>query len=134
MKESERDIRNTILLVEEDDDTRLLFRELLKNKGYKVILTINEAEALEKVANGIGKVDLVLVDLVMKPTKEMLKAGERIMEKGRLNVPLIAIAEEYKDELQGTSVQVEDNEYVVYLENGEELFDLVSRLIKAMPS
>jgi CheY-like chemotaxis protein len=134
MKKSERDARNTILLIEEDDQTRLLFKELLKNKGYKVIPTINEAEALEKVANGIGKVDLVLVDLVRKPTKEMLKAGERILEKGRLNVPLIAIAEEYKDELQGTSVQAGDNEYVVYLENGDELFDLFSSLTKATPS
>jgi DNA-binding response OmpR family regulator len=134
MTESEKDARAIILLIEEDDDTRLIFKEMLKNKGYKVKLTINEDDALEKAGNGIGKVDVVLVDLVRKPTKEILKAGERIREKGRLNVPVIAIAEEYKDELQGTSVQIGENEYVVYLKDLVELFDLLSKLTTAKPS
>ncbi len=131
MKAAETDLRTTVLLIEEDDDTRPLFKKLLNNKGYNAKLAFNEAEALEKVSNGIGKVDVILIDLVMKPTKEILNAGERIREKGRLNVPVVAIAEEYKDELQGTSVQVGENEYVVYLEDSEELFDLLSRLTKS---
>jgi CheY-like chemotaxis protein len=131
MKESEIDARTTVLLIEEDDDTRLLFKELLKNRGYKVKLTINEADALEKAGNGIGKVDVILVDLVRTPTEEILKAGQRVREIGQLNVPVVAIAEEYKDELQGTSVRFGENEYVVYLEDSEELFDLLSKLTKS---
>lgn len=120
----------TIFLVEEDNDTRLLFNQLLKSKGYKVKLAINEADALEKAGNGIGKVDVILVDLVRKPTGEMFKAGRSIREKGRLNVPVIVIAGEYQDERQGTSVKVGEDEYVVYLEDSTELFDLLSNLIK----
>ncbi len=66
--------------------------------------------------------------MVKTLTKEILRAGENIREKGQLNAPVVAIAEEYKDELQGTSVKVGDNEYVVYLEDTEELFELLSRL------
>lgn len=128
MKELETDARASVLLVEEDNDARLLFNEILKSKGYKVIITVNESDALDKVSDGIGKVDAVLVNLVKTSTKEMLKAGERIREKGQLNAPVIAIAQEYKDELQGTSAQVGENEYVVYLEDTEELFDLLESL------
>ena len=114
---------NDLILIEEDDDTRPVFKELLTNKGYKVKLAINEADALEKAGNGIGRIDVVLVDLVKKPTAEMLKSGERIREKGELNVPVVAIAEEYKDELQGTSAQVGENEYLVYLEDSNLVSD-----------
>jgi CheY-like chemotaxis protein len=124
----------TIFLIEEDEETRPLFKELLSNKGYKVTLTINEADAIEKVRDGYVEADVVLVDLVRKPTTEILKAGERIREKGKLNAPVVAIAEEYKDELQGTSEKVGENEYVVYLEDSKELFDLLSKLTNAQVS
>ncbi|HEX8265426.1 MAG TPA: hypothetical protein VF596_08480 [Pyrinomonadaceae bacterium] len=105
MKESVRD-GATIILVEEDDDTRPLFTELLANKGYIVKSSTNEGDALEKINNGIGRVDVILIDLVRTSTKEILKAGERIREIKKTNVPVVAIAEEYKDELQETSEKV----------------------------
>ena len=118
----------TVFLVEEDEDTRILFKKILKNNGYNALLAIDESDALERVGSERDKIDLVLVNLVRKSTEQMLKAGRRIRESGELNVPLVAIAEEFDDKLQGTNVQVGANEYVTYLENGTELFDLLSRL------
>jgi PleD family two-component response regulator len=118
----------TVFLVEEDEDTRILFRKILKNNGYNVLLAIDETDALQRVGDEFRKIDVVFVNLVRKSSEQMLKAGRRICEKGELNVSLVAIAEEFDDELQGTSVQVGANEYVTYLENGTELFDLLFRL------
>jgi CheY-like chemotaxis protein len=118
----------TVFLVEEDEDTRILFKKILKNNGYNALLAIDESDALERVGSERDKIDLVLVNLVRKSTEQMLKAGRRIRESGELNVPLVAIAEKFDDKLQGTNVQVGANEYVTYLENGTELFDLLSRL------
>ena len=118
----------TVFLVEEDEDTRILFREMVKNNGYNVLLAIDEIDALERVGDGFRKIDVVLVNLVRKSSEQMLKAGRRICEKGELNVPLVAIAEEFDDELRGTNIQVGANEYITYLEDGTELFDLLFRL------
>lgn len=124
----------TVFLVEEDDDTRALFKRILKNNGYNVLLAIDETDASERVGSERGKIDLVLINLVRASSEQMLKAGRRICESGNLNVPLIAIAGEYDDELQGRNIQVGENEYVIYLEDGIELFDLLSRLTKGSVS
>lgn len=123
-----------IFLIEEDEDTRLLFKEILKKNGYKVLLAINEADALERVSFGHLAVDLVLVDLVGKSTAEMLKTGRRIRRSAKLDVPLVTIAGEHHDNLRGKNIQIGENDYVVYLEYGEELFDLLSSLTKGSAS
>jgi DNA-binding response OmpR family regulator len=117
-----------IFLIEDDEDTRIPFKELLKNNGYKVLLALDEADAFDRVSFGHLAVDLVLVDLVRKPTAEILKIGRRIRRSAKLDVPLVAIAGEYHDKLRGKNIQIGENDYVVYLENGKELFDLLSSL------
>lgn len=119
-----------IFLIEDDEDTRILFKELLKNNGYKVLLAMDEADAFDLVGIGRLAVDLFLVDLVRKSTEEMLKTGRRIRRSAKLNAPLVAIAGEYNDELRGKNIQIGENDYVVYLENGKELFHLLSSLTK----
>ena len=121
---------SVIFLIEEDEDTRLLFKEILKKNGYKVLFAINEADALERVSFGRLAVDLVLVDLVRKSTAEMLKTGRRIRRSAKLDVPLVTIAGEHNDDLRGKNIQIGENDYVVYLEYGKELFDLLSSLTK----
>jgi DNA-binding response OmpR family regulator len=123
-----------IFLIEDDEDTRILFKEILKKNRYKVLLAFDEAEALERVSFGRLTVDLVLVDLVRKSTAEMLKTGRRIRRSAKLDVPLVTIAGEYNDELRGKSIQIGENDYVIYLEFGKELFDLLSSLTKGSAS
>jgi two-component system chemotaxis sensor kinase CheA len=123
-----------IFLIEDDEDTRLLFKEILKKNGYNVLPAIDEADALERVSFGHLAVDLVLVDLVRKSTEEMLKTGRRIRRSAKLDVPLVTIAGEYNDELRGKNIQIGENDYVVYLEFGKELFDLLSSLTKGSAS
>ena len=120
----------TIFLLENDDDTRPIFKELLIKKGYKVILAVDQNDALQRANDGLVKSDLILVNLVGKSEEEALIFGRRLRQNGKPNTPLIIIAAKYSEELEGTIAQVGENEYVVYLGTGEEFLDLLSGLTK----
>ena len=119
----------TIFLIEGDDDARPLLRKNLKNNSYKVSLAIDEEDALDRVNKGCFSADLVLMDLPDKTVEEILNIGRNIRRKGNLNVPIVVIAAKYGEDLEGKDVQVTENEYITYLEDGEQLFELLSRLL-----
>jgi DNA-binding response OmpR family regulator len=120
---------SVIFLVEEDDDTRLILRENLKKNGYNVSLAIDEEDALDRINNGCLKADLILMNLLRKTPEKILEIGRTILLTGKLNVPIVVIAAKYGEDLEGQNVQVNENEYITYLENGEQLFSLLSRLL-----
>ncbi|MGI8556556.1 MAG: hypothetical protein ACR2LT_09415 [Pyrinomonadaceae bacterium] len=120
----------TIFLIEADNDSRRLFRECLKHNGYKVSLAIDEEDALERVGGEYLKADSVLINLPGKSPDEVLEVGRRICRAGNLNAPLVVIAGKYASHLEGTNAQIGEKEYIVYLEDGEQLFDLLSRIVK----
>jgi two-component system cell cycle sensor histidine kinase/response regulator CckA len=55
----------TVLLVEDEDPVRLFSSRALKNKGYTVIEADSAEQALDKLAENVGKIDLVITDVVM---------------------------------------------------------------------
>ena len=67
----------TILVAEDDSDTRTLLEELLVRVGYKVVMAIDGQDAVEKFANHKGKIDLVISDVVM-PKKSGKAASDEI--------------------------------------------------------
>ena len=116
-----------IFLIEEDADSRRLFRENLKAAGYKVSPAIDEEDALERVG-GCMKADLVLIGLPGKSLDEVLESGRNICQTGNLNAPLVVIAQKYGADLEGTNKQVGEKEFITFLEDGEQLFDLITLL------
>ncbi|HEX8194625.1 MAG TPA: response regulator [Pyrinomonadaceae bacterium] len=120
----------TIFLLENDDDTRPIFKELLIKKGYKVILAVDQNDALQRVDDGLVKSDLILVNLLGKSEEETLSFGRTLRQNAKINVPVIVIAAKYDEELEGTIAQVGDIDYIVYLGTGEEFLDLLSGLTK----
>ena len=121
----------TIFLLENDDDTRPLFRKVLEDKGYNVFLAVDEKDAFQRAGDGLVKSDLMVINLVGKSEKEMLNFGKQLLANVNLNIPLVAIAAKYNEEQEGTTAQVGENEYIVYLGGGDELFDLLSKLTGA---
>src|SRR4028119_2216764 len=105
----------TIFLLENDDDTRPIFKELLIKKGYKVILAVDQNDALQRVNDGLVKSDLILVNLLGKSEEETLNFGRMLRQNAKINVPVIVIAAKYDEELEGTIAQVGDIDYIVYL-------------------
>jgi len=79
----------TILLVEDYDDTRLMLKKALESKGYRVLEAVNGQEAVEIV--GREHPDLILMDLDL-PVLDGIAATQRIRSQAQLNeVPIIAV-------------------------------------------
>jgi DNA-binding response OmpR family regulator len=123
--------RRTIFLVEEDDDTRPILKHNLQTDGYRVLVALNEEDALERVNGNGAYADLVLVNLVGKSTEEVLAAGRRIRTHAKYDghTPLVVMAEKYGADVEGTDVNVGSNDWVTYLEDHDQLKNLLARLL-----
>jgi len=129
---SEQGKQPTIFLIEEDDQTRKPLVENLRRNGYRVIVAIDEEDALERVRDGHVRADLVLVNLVRKPLDELLSVGRRVREHAKYdgNTPLIVMPEKYSKDVEGMDVNIEGNDWVHYLgEDLDQLQNLLARLI-----
>jgi PleD family two-component response regulator len=123
--------KQTIFLIEEDDDTRPLLKNNLQTHGYKVIVALDEEDALERIGGGQIKADLILVNLVDKSIEDALRLGRRVREHAKYDghTPLIVMAEKYGSDLEGTDVNVDGNDWITYLEEHDQLQNLLERLL-----
>jgi two-component system cell cycle sensor histidine kinase/response regulator CckA len=55
----------TVLVVEDEAAVRALVRTILRSRGYQVLVAGNGREALERIADFEGTIDLLLTDVVM---------------------------------------------------------------------
>lgn len=123
--------RRTIFLVEEDDDTRPILKQNLQSDGYRVLLALDEEDAMERINDNGGHADLVLINLVGKSPEAVLDAGRRIRAHAKYDgqTPLVVLAEKYGADLEGTDVNIESNDWITYPEDHEQLKNLLARLI-----
>ncbi|MDX6272247.1 MAG: hypothetical protein QOD28_3470 [Acidobacteriota bacterium] len=128
---SERENRRTILLVEEDDETRPVLKANLQTYGYRLLLALDEEDALDRVGSGGAQADLVLLNLVGKAPEAVLDAGRRIRAHAKYDgrTPLVVLAEKYGKDLEGTDVNVSGNDWIIYPEDHLQLRNLLARLL-----
>jgi DNA-binding response OmpR family regulator len=125
----------TIFLLEEDDDTRRILVENLRHRGYRVIVALDEEDALERVGGGYVHADLVLVNLVGKSVDEALQIGRKVRTHARYDghTPLVVMPEKYGKDLAGTDVNIEGNDWIHYLgEETDQLQNLLARLLQTV--
>jgi len=67
-----------ILLVEDNESQRFLYRDELAEGGYEVILAANGKEALKRLVE--GKPDLIILDIIMPEMDGMEVLGRIIRE------------------------------------------------------
>jgi DNA-binding response OmpR family regulator len=127
---SEQRKQPTIFLIEEDDQTRKPLVENLRSEGYRVIVAIDEEDALERVKDGHVHADMVLVNLIRRPVDELLRVGRRVREHAKYdsNTPLVMMPEKYSKDVEGTDVNIEGNDWIHYL--GEDLNQLQTLLAR----
>ena len=120
----------TILVVEEDDEVRPLLSQNLRHHGYHVVVALDEADAIERTKGGGFCPDLILLNQVGRSIQEYTVMGQRICQSAGIgnHTPIIVMAESYEADMEGKDVQVDEAEYVTYLEDGQQLMNLLQRL------
>jgi DNA-binding response OmpR family regulator len=132
---SNQEEQRTIFLIEEDDETRRPLVDNLRRHGYRVIVALDEEDALERVGGGHVHADLVLVNLVGKSADEALDMGRRVRTHAKYDghTPLVVMPEKYSREAEGTDVNVEGNDWIMYLgEEADQLHNLLARLTQSV--
>jgi CheY-like chemotaxis protein len=121
----------TILVVESDNDTRPLLKQNLEGQGYHIVVALDEQDALERTSGGRLKPDLILLNLVDVTTEEALHSTRLIRRNAELDgrTPIVVMAERYGEEMEGKDVAAGENEYVTYLKDGDQLHNLLARLL-----
>ncbi len=74
-----------VLIVEDEENLRLLYEEELKAEGYEILLAKNGKEAITQLEE--EKPDLIILDIVM-PVMDGMEALNRILRKDR-KIPII---------------------------------------------
>lgn len=125
-----KDAPPTILLVEQDDDTRPILRQNLRGWGYRPTVALDEEDAIALARGGRDRPDLILLNQVKLSIDEFVNMGRRIRLGAELKstTPVVVTAERYGADMEGKDVKVGESEYVTYLEDGEQLMNLLHRL------
>src|ERR687885_2809498 len=120
----------TILMIELDDDTRPLLKQNLRNWGYRVVVALEEEDAIALARGVRDRPNLILLNQVTLSLDEFINMGWRICQGAKLpsRTPIVVMAERYGEDMEGKDVKVGESEYVTYLEDGEQLMNLLHRL------
>jgi DNA-binding response OmpR family regulator len=125
-----QNIAPTILVVEPDDDVRPLLRTNLHRQGYRAIVTLDEEDAIARARGDGDRPDLILINQYQLPLDKVIDMGRRIRQDAGLPsiTPIVIMVERYGEDMEGKDVKVGESDYVTYLEDGEQLMNLLQRL------
>jgi CheY-like chemotaxis protein len=102
--------RQTILVVDDFDDTRLLLRTWLERRGFRVIEAVNGIEAVAQAER--GNPDLIIMDMQM-PELDGLAATRKIRDLKTLgDVPVVAVSAYGAQQFRREALAAGCNEYV----------------------
>jgi CheY-like chemotaxis protein len=122
----ENDLRLTILVVEDIEETRDGIEKLLEVDGYWVEAARDERYAVESARR--RRPDLILVSLGGTPL-DVIATARRIRERAELgnNVPVVVFC--IGDVNQGDEIAIGQNVYVTRPDNFDQLRNLLARLL-----
>jgi len=129
---SPQNSRPTIFLIEEDDDARPSLTKSLRKQGYRLLVAADMKDAREWMGDGYIHADLVLINLVGKTPEEAVSAGRELRTHAKYDghTPLVVMPEKVPVELEGTDVNVSENDWICYYDDdSEQLKNLLARLL-----
>ena len=119
---------NTILVVEDEPNQRLLYRMELENEGYRVVLASQGEEAFEKIKE--AQPDLMVLDLRI-PVMAGMEFLDRIMGmNAKLPVIIYSAYDGYKDNFGSLSADA----YLVKNSNLDLLKEEIKRIVSQRKS
>ena len=118
-------MKKTILVVDDEEHIRLLYKEEFEEDGYNVVLAASGEDALTKI--GKDTPDLITLDIKM-PGMDGITLARKIKDL-RTDVPIIFISayEDYKHDF-GTWAS---DAYFVKSANLSELKTLIATILKS---
>jgi len=127
MEQKSSPISKKILIVDDEEPIRMLYKSELEEEGYKIFLAANAHEALEIVEK--ESLDLVVLDIKM-PGMDGIEAMQKIVGKKK-EVPII-INSAYPHFKESFMTWVAE-EYVVKSANLQELKDKIKQILNKPP-
>ena len=117
--------------MESDNNVRSLLKQNLQNWGYHVTMAFDEADAIQRTQEEGKCFDLILLDQNGQSIEELMAIGEQMRQGADFDsrISIVMMAEKYGADFEGKNIQVGNNEYVTYLEDGEQLKRLLHQLI-----
>ena len=127
MEEKTSLVPRRILVVDDEEPIRMLYKSELEEEGYDITLASTATEALEKVES--EPFDLIVLDIKM-PGMNGIEAMQKIVGK-RKNIPIIinSAYPHFKDSFMTWVAE----EYVVKSSNLQELKDKIRQLLTKLP-
>ena len=121
---NDRQAGSTIMLVEDDDLSRSLLRQLLQNSGYRVVEAGNGPEAIEVARREHPIVILMDLDL---PRLDGIGATRRIREQADLReIPIVMTTAFDAPAIRAAAYDAGCNEYLVKPLDATKLKSLIS--------
>ena len=123
----DRDARQSVMIVEDYDDTRYMIRQVLEQQGYRVVEALTGIEAVELARQ--ERPDLILMDINL-PLIDGINATRRIREIEEMSdVPIVAVSAYDSVGLRETARERGCIDYLVKPVDVEQLKNLVNRLL-----
>ena len=133
------EIKDGIMIVEDEPDTRFILSKLLQKENYNVVSVANGVEALEKLETFLPKV--IVADWTM-PVMDGLELCDRVKQIEKLKAVFFIILtarSAVKDRVKGLDVGADDfllkptenQELLARIRSGVRIFNLQNQLKKS---
>ncbi len=120
---------NSILIVDDSFETRLMLRMLLELSGFEIQEAENGEDALEKLNQNLP--DLVLLD-VMMPIMDGITACKKLRQNARFaQLPVIMLSGKVHGDAAQIGLEAGATAYLAKPINSEQLLKQINLLIEA---
>lgn len=116
-----------VLLVEDNDDNRLIYATILLHRGYSVVEAPNGLDGVEKAAQ--HHPDLIIMDLSL-PVMDGLEATRRIRANpDTSDIPVLAVTAHARPSDRETAIRAGCDDYLAKPVEPRRLVEEVERFI-----
>ncbi len=119
----------SVLVVDDDEDSRRLLSHLLERRGYSVVLADGGPAALDAV--GTNDVDVVLLDVMMPVMDGFSVCRELKKTPATAKLPIILLTARDDMETRATGMNLGVSDFLAKPVNKEELFTRVKTQVEA---
>jgi len=115
----------TVLIVEDDNDTREMLGRFLELEGYTVETAENGKRALERLGSGVGAC-VILLDLMMPVMDGWQFRQEQIRDASLADIPVIVVSAAGRERLE----KIQANAYLSKPVDLDELLGCVTQFCR----